>query len=133
MPLLLRPLAAAAGAAALGRPDACRPIGDQLYAVALVWVAVSVFGAAAGYLSALQAACGMAAALLAGRWADGWEQRRAMAAADLLRAAVLLLLVGWWFAGGAAAAGRVWCWLSWCWQGRKRCSVQPWPPPCRAC
>ena len=104
--LLLRPL--------LLQPLAVRPvrllwagltmsaIGDQLYSVALVWVAVGVFGPAAGYLSALQAACGMAAALLVGRWADGWEQRRAMAAADLLRAGVLLLLVAWWLAGGAA-------------------------------
>ncbi len=101
MPLLLRPLAAAPVRLLWGGLT-LSAIGDQLYAVALVWVAVGVFGPAAGYLSSLQAACGMAAALLAGRWADGWEQRRAMAAADLLRAASLLLLVAWWVAGGAA-------------------------------
>ena len=28
-------------------------LGDQLYAVALTWIAVGVFGANAGYLSAL--------------------------------------------------------------------------------
>ena len=96
-PLLLRPLAIGRvrllwGALTLSA------IGDQLYAVALVWVAVTVFGAAAGYLSALQAGCGLVAALLAGRWADQWEQRRAMAGADLVRATVLLGLVAWWLA-----------------------------------
>ncbi len=75
-------------------------MGDQLYAVALVWVAVGVFGAAAGYLSALQAGCGLTAALLAGRWADRWNQQLAMAGADALRAAVLVLLVLWWLGAG---------------------------------
>jgi DHA3 family macrolide efflux protein-like MFS transporter len=53
-PLLLRPLAIGRvrllwGALTLSA------MGDQLYAVALVWVAVGVLGPAAGYLSALQA------------------------------------------------------------------------------
>jgi MFS family permease len=98
-PLLLRPLAIGRvrllwGALTLSA------MGDQLYAVALVWVAVGVLGPAAGYLSALQAGCGMAAALLAGRWADQWDQRRAMAGADLVRATVLLGLVAWWLGRG---------------------------------
>ncbi len=98
-PLLLRPLAIGRvrllwGALTLSA------IGDQLYAVALVWVAVGVLGPAAGYLSALQAGCGMVAALLAGRWADQWDQRRAMAGADLVRATVLLGLVAWWLGRG---------------------------------
>ena len=66
----------------------------------LVWIAVNVFGPAAGYLSALQAGCGLAASLLIGRWADRWDQRRAMAGADALRAAVLVLLVSWWLGVG---------------------------------
>ncbi len=98
-PLLLRPLAIRRvrllwGALTLSA------VGDQLYAVALVWVAVGVFGPAAGYLSALQAGCGVTAALLAGRWADQWEHRRAMAGADLVRASVLLALVAWWLGRG---------------------------------
>ena len=81
-------------------------VGDQLYAVALVWVAVQVFGPAAGYLSALQAGCGLVAALLVGRWADRWEQRRAMAGADLVRAGLLLVLVVAWLGlGGPPPAG----------------------------
>lgn len=107
VPLLLRPLALRPVRLLWGGLT-LSAVGDQLYAVALVWVAVSVFGAAAGYLSALQAGCGLAAALLAGRWADGWEHRRAMAVADLLRAAVLLLLVAWWLGrGGPPPAGLV--------------------------
>ncbi|HTW29566.1 MAG TPA: MFS transporter [Acetobacteraceae bacterium] len=75
-------------------------LGDQLYTVALTWIAVQVFGAAAGYLNALGAACVLLTALLAGHWADGWEQRRAMIGADLVRAAVLAVVVAAWAAIG---------------------------------
>ncbi len=98
-PLLLRPLGIRPVSLLWGGLT-LSAVGDQLYAVALVWVAVDVFGPAAGYLSALQAGCGMLAALLAGRWADRWAQRRAMAGADLVRAAVLLGLVAWWLGRG---------------------------------
>ena len=103
--LLLRPLRQGA-VALLWAGLSLSAVGDQLYAVALVWVAVGVFGPAAGYLTALQAGCGLVAALLAGRWADRWDQRRAMAGADLVRAAVLVLLVAAWLGqGGPPAAG----------------------------
>ena len=98
-PLLLRPLGDRRVSLLWGGLT-LSAIGDQLYAVALVWVAVGVFGPAAGYLSALQAACGMTAALLAGRWADRWQHRRAMAGADTVRACVLLGLVAWWLGRG---------------------------------
>ena len=104
-PLLLRPLGIRRVGLLWGGLT-LSAVGDQLYAVALVWVAVGVFGPAAGYLSALQAACGMLAALLAGRWADRWDQRRAMAGADGVRAAVLLGLVG--LVAGRGAARRRW-------------------------
>jgi DHA3 family macrolide efflux protein-like MFS transporter len=106
-PLLLRPLAIRR-VRLLWVALTLSAIGDQLYAVALVWVAVGVFGPAAGYLSALQAGCGMLAALLAGRWADQWDQRRAMAGADLVRATLLLGLVAWWLGlGGPPSPGLV--------------------------
>jgi hypothetical protein len=79
-------------------------VGDQLYAVALTWIAVGVFGAAAGYLSALGAACVLATALFAGRWADGWEQLVAMIGADLLRGLVLLAVVADWVLRGRPSA-----------------------------
>jgi MFS transporter, DHA3 family, macrolide efflux protein len=57
-------------------------------------------------LSALQAGCGLCAALVAGRWADRWEHRRAMARADSVRALVLAALVSAWLVlGGVPPAG----------------------------
>ncbi|HUC19638.1 MAG TPA: MFS transporter [Acetobacteraceae bacterium] len=79
-------------------------IGDQLYAVALTWIAVGVLGASAGYLAALGAACVLGTALFAGRWADAWEQRGAMIAADVTRALVLIVVVlDWSFRGHPTA------------------------------
>ncbi|WP_158930019.1 MFS transporter [Acidisphaera sp. S103] len=71
-------------------------IGDQIYAVALTWIAVGVLGAATGYLSALGAGCVLATALVAGRWADAWSERVAMIGADLLRALALIAFVLDW-------------------------------------
>lgn len=75
-------------------------VGDQLYAVALSWIAVSVFGPAAGYLTALQAAVVLFAALGIGRWADRWDAQGSLIGADLVRAAALLALVGSWLVNG---------------------------------
>ncbi len=86
-PLRSKPIALIWSGLALGA------IGDQLYAVALVWMAVALMGAGAGYLSALQAGATLAAALFGGIWADSWDHRRTMIAADLLRAAIILAFV----------------------------------------
>jgi MFS transporter, DHA3 family, macrolide efflux protein len=69
-------------------------VGDQLYAVALTWIAVGVLGSNAGYLSALQAFIALLAVLFIGVWADRWEQLRGMIASDLASAAVLVGVVG---------------------------------------
>jgi DHA3 family macrolide efflux protein-like MFS transporter len=71
-------------------------VGDQLYAVALAWIGVSVFGAHAGYLSALSSGCLLVTALAIGHWADRWDRRRTMIAADLARAVTLAGLVLFW-------------------------------------
>jgi DHA3 family macrolide efflux protein-like MFS transporter len=92
---ILQPLRDGAVAALWGGL-ATAAIGDQLYAVALSWIAVAVFGTAAGYLGALQAIIVLATALLCGRWADRQEHRPVMIAADLARAAVLILVVAVW-------------------------------------
>ena len=76
-------------------------IGDQLYAVALTWIAVEVFGVAAGYLAALSSLVLLLAVLGIGRWADGWRPRQSMVRADLARASVLLLVVAVWIAESA--------------------------------
>ncbi len=75
-------------------------LGDQLYAVAIGWVAVGVLGAGAGYLSAGRAGVVLLTAMLGGGLADGWSRQRTMIGADLLRCAVLTLLVGAWAMAG---------------------------------
>lgn len=76
-------------------------IGDQLYNVAMGWVAIGVFGAAAGYLSAARAAIILLAAFFGGSLMDRWDRQAGMVGADLSRAAALLLLVAVWYTLGA--------------------------------
>lgn len=52
--------------------------GDELYRVALVWLAVGLVGRQAGYLSAMQSACMLLGAALGGSMAAALSQRRAM-------------------------------------------------------
>src|SRR5215469_4397068 len=100
---LLRPLRQAPFALLWGGL-ATASTGSQLFAVVLSWIAVGLFGTAAGYLAALQAAGTLLTALLAGRWADRIEPRRLMIGADLACAAMLLVLVAVWLARGGPAA-----------------------------
>jgi flavin reductase (DIM6/NTAB) family NADH-FMN oxidoreductase RutF/MFS family permease len=103
LPPILRPLRDPALAALWGGL-ATSAVGEQLFSVALAWIAVGAFGPAAGYLTALQAATVLATALLGGRWADRREHRRLMIACDLARAAVLAGVVTVWLARGAPPA-----------------------------
>ncbi len=83
-------------------------LGDLLYAVALTWIAVGVLGSRSGYLSALSAFVLLLGVLGIGRWADRWEPRQSMVAADLVRAATLAMVVGAWLvSGGPSAMGLV--------------------------
>ncbi len=100
---LLRPLRDAPIALLWGGL-ATSAVGDQLYTVVLSWIAVAVFGAAAGYLTALQAAIVLLTALGSGHWADRRAHRSVMIGADLSRAAALLVVVVAWLAGGQPAA-----------------------------
>jgi DHA3 family macrolide efflux protein-like MFS transporter len=100
---LLRPLRDAPIALLWGGL-ATSAVGDQLYAVVLSWIAVAVFGAAAGYLTALQAAIVLLTALGSGRWADRRTHRSVMIGADLSRAAALLVVVVAWLVVGWPAA-----------------------------
>ena len=89
---LLRPLRQRAIALLWGGL-ATSAIGDQLYNVAITWIAVEALGAAAGYLSALQAGMTLLTALAVGGWADTRDDRSMMIGADLARALGLALLV----------------------------------------
>lgn len=100
---ILQPLRDGAVAALWGGL-ATAAIGDQLYVVTLSWIAVAVFGTAAGYLTALQALVVLVTATLCGAWADRQEHRRVMIAADLARAGVLVVVVIAWMMAGAPPA-----------------------------
>ena len=80
-------------------------LGDQLYVVALGWVAAASLGAAAGYLGAARAATVLLVAGLCGRLIDRWDRRASMIGADLARAAALGVLVLGWTIGGQPQAG----------------------------
>ena len=97
-PLRGRPMALLWGGLSLSA------IGDQLYTVALTWIAVSVLGANAGYLTALQAGIVLLAVLGIGRWADRWDSRSSMIGADMCRVGVLLAIVLPWMATGAVSS-----------------------------
>src|SRR6516225_5508826 len=100
---LLRPLRQAPFALLWGGL-ATASTGSQLFAVVLSWVAVGLFGTAAGYLAALQAGGTLLTALFAGRWADRFEPRRVMIGSDLSCVATLLVVVAVWLGRGTPAA-----------------------------
>lgn len=79
-------------------------IGDQLYTVAVIWIAVGLLGAWAGYLPALGAAVVLTTALFGGNWADSREPRAAMIGADLVRTGALVLAVLEWALRGHISA-----------------------------
>jgi DHA3 family macrolide efflux protein-like MFS transporter len=79
--------------------EALSAVGDEIYKVALTWIAVGLIGANAGYLSAAQAGAILVFGLIGGYWSDRWNPRRTMVYADLARAALVLIPVVWtWFA-----------------------------------
>ncbi|RYZ97699.1 MAG: MFS transporter, partial [Proteobacteria bacterium] len=75
--------------------EALSAIGDEIYKVALVWLAVHMVGADAGYLAAGQAAAVLLFGLIGGIWADHWDPRRTMLNVDLIRGALVLIPVAW--------------------------------------
>lgn len=75
--------------------EALSAIGDEIYRVALVWLAVGIAGGSAGYLAAAQAGTFLVFGLVGGKWADHWDPRRTMITVDILRAAVVVLPVVW--------------------------------------
>lgn len=78
-------------------------VGDQLYAVALTWIAVGVLGAGAGYLGALQSGCILLSVLFAGHWVDRHDKRRVLLIDYLVEALALAIVVAAWVARGSAS------------------------------
>ena len=75
--------------------EAFSAIGDEIYKVALVWLAVGMVGADAGYLAAGQAAAVLAFGLVGGMWADHWDPRQTMLRTDIVRGLLVLIPVVW--------------------------------------
>lgn len=89
-PLLQRPVALLWGGLALSS------IGDELFAIAVAWMAVQIAGTDASWLSALRGGAALAGALLGGIWAERWDHRRTMIGADLARAGLALIpMLAW--------------------------------------
>jgi hypothetical protein len=73
--------------------QAASAIGDEIYRVALIWVAVGLIGPDTGYLAAGQAAALLTLSLVGGKWADHWDHFRTMIWVDALRAIIVLFPV----------------------------------------
>jgi MFS family permease len=85
-------------------------IGDNFYAITIVWMAVRLSGSGAGYVVAAQSIAGLIFGLIGGVFADRWNRRRTMIGVDLLRALAvgtlpILSLLGWLQLWHLAAAG----------------------------
>ena len=102
-PAILRPLGERRLALLWGGL-ATSAMGDQLFLVALSWVAVQALGADAGYLTALSPLTILVVALGAGHFADRMRPLRLMVLADLGRAGLLAGLVVAWLADGRPPA-----------------------------
>lgn len=57
-------------------------VGDEIYTVALIWLAAELVGVGAGFVAALQALSVCLCGLLLGHVADGWDHRRTMFVVD---------------------------------------------------
>jgi MFS family permease len=72
--------------AALWLGQALSAVGDRLHEVALIWIAVQAVGGRAGFVAGAGAVARLGVGLLGGVYADRWNRRYAMLAADVLRA-----------------------------------------------
>src|SRR3954469_10308999 len=66
-------------------------LGDEIYRIALIWLAIDLVGSRAGYVGAVQSASLLIFGLLGGAWADRWDHRRAMIGVDTLRCIAVLI------------------------------------------
>lgn len=67
-------------------------VGDELYAVAIVWIAVRLLGSNAGYVIAIQALALLFFGLFSGIWVDRWNQQKILFWTDIVRAIAILTL-----------------------------------------
>jgi MFS family permease len=72
-------------------------IGDEIYKVAFVWLAVDLIGTKTGYLSSIQLLVLLIFGILGGKWSDRWNPYKTMISIDLLRAMITLAPVIFYF------------------------------------
>ena len=70
-------------------------IGDELYSMALIFVATSTLGYLAGYLVSVQMGCTLLASLYAGIFADRQHPRAVMLISDIVRALAVAVPALW--------------------------------------
>ena len=68
-------------------------IGDEIYRVGLIWIAVGLIGADAGYLNCAQLAALMIMSFVGGKWADHWDPLPTMMRVDAWRFFIVLVPV----------------------------------------
>jgi MFS family permease len=67
-------------------------IGDQLYTIAVIWIAIRLAGGQGGLVVAAESAAALAFGLLAGVYVDRWDRQVTMISVDALRALAVLSL-----------------------------------------
>ena len=67
-------------------------VGDQLYEIAVVWIAVRLVASEAGVVLSAGAFARMLCGVFGGVYADRWDRRKTMLVVDLLRGGVALTL-----------------------------------------
>ena len=65
-------------------------IGDEIYKIAFIWIAVDMIGPNTGYLASLQLISVLLFGILGGKWSDRWAPYKTMMGVDLLRALITL-------------------------------------------
>jgi DHA3 family macrolide efflux protein-like MFS transporter len=65
-------------------------VGDEIYRMAFIWLAVSYIGEDTGYLAALQLLAVLGFGIFGAKWADRWSPYKTMIGVDLLRAVITL-------------------------------------------
>jgi len=101
---LFRPLANPA-VARLWAALAVAAVGDELFKVALVWLAVEALGERAAYVNAISSAALLVAAALGGRFLDDRDPRSVMIATGIIRSLGVLIPVVVVLSGGSVILG----------------------------
>ncbi len=76
-------------------------IGDEIFKVAFVWLAVTQIGANTGYLSSIQLFVFLIFGILGGKWSDRWSPSQTMINIDLMRMLITLIPVLFFLMGKA--------------------------------